>query len=62
MPDMPTSALVVPYRIQRRMSTVSLTPHAEVLLPTGQLLHASGQLSPRGDVPPADNAVWPGQR
>jgi hypothetical protein len=62
MSDMPTSALVLPYRIQRRRSTVLLTLQAEVSLPIGQLLRASGLLSPRGDVPPADTAVWRGER
>jgi hypothetical protein len=62
MPDMPTSALILPYRIQRRRSTISLTTQAEISLPTGPLLHASGPLSPRGDALPADTAVWRGER
>ena len=62
MPDTPTSALVMPYRIQRTMSTVSLTPQAEVLLPTGLLLPARGPLWPRGDVLPTDSTLWWGPR
>lgn len=62
MPDMPTNALVLPYRIQRRRSTVSLTTHAEVSLPTVPLLHTSGPLSSRNDTLPADTAIWRGER
>ncbi|MGH3802298.1 MAG: hypothetical protein ACRDTD_19615 [Pseudonocardiaceae bacterium] len=62
MPDTPTSALVLPYHIQHRRHTVPMTTYAEVSLPTGQLLHASGLLSPRNDTLPADTALWRGER
>ncbi len=62
IPDLPTHVLVRLDRIQRRRRTVLLAPQAEVSLPIGQLLHASGLLSPSGDVLPADTAVWLGER
>ncbi|HWR47025.1 MAG TPA: hypothetical protein VN327_05330 [Pseudonocardiaceae bacterium] len=48
MHDMPAGALVRLYRIERRLSTVSLTMHVEVSPPTGQVLLASGLRSPSG--------------
>ena len=62
MPDTPTSALVVPSRIQRTMNTVSLTPQAEVSLPTGQLRRGSDPFPPRGGVLSTDTVAWPSTR
>jgi hypothetical protein len=54
--------LVRLYRIQRRSSTVLLTSQAQVSLPVGQLLPASGLLSPSSDLLPAATAVWWAER
>jgi hypothetical protein len=51
MPDMPTGAFVQLYRIERRMSTVSLATHAEVSPPIDPL-------SPSGD---ALTVLWLGK-
>lgn len=43
MPDMPTGALVRLYRIHRRMSTVSLAPHAGIMVPYLEMIETDGK-------------------
>jgi transcriptional regulator with XRE-family HTH domain len=43
MPDMPTGALVRLYRIQRRMSTVSLATHAGITVRYLEMIEAASK-------------------
>jgi hypothetical protein len=48
MPDMPTGSLVRLYRIQRRMSNVSLATHAGITVRCLEMIEADSKTPPAG--------------
>jgi hypothetical protein len=62
MPDMPTGALVQLYRIERRMSAVSLATHAGIAVHYLEMIEAEREKGstwrPAGAWDPPNGSIW----